>query len=80
MAEETKKGKTFQGTVVSDKQKDTVVVSVTRYVKHPKYKKFVKKSKKFHAHDAGNKFKMGDKITIKETKPISKLKRFKVVK
>lgn len=71
--------KVFTGTVVSDKMKDTVVVLVERYVKHPKYGKFIKKKKRFKAHDAGNKRKMGEKVDIVETKPISKDKRFMVV-
>lgn len=58
--------------------KDTVVVLVERYEKHPKYGKFIKSSKKFKAHDAGNTAKVGDKVTIVETKPISKDKHFKL--
>ena len=80
MAEETKKeGKILRGVVVSDKMEDTVVVAVSRYVKHPKYKKYVKHVKKYHAHDKGNSFEEGDKVEIQETRPISKLKRFKVI-
>ena len=75
---ETKK-KTFTGTVVSDKMKDTVVVLVERYEKHPKYGKFVKHKKKFKAHDAGNTKRIGEKVTIAETKPISKDKRFIII-
>ena len=71
--------KILKGKVVSDKMKDTVVVLVERYVKHPKYKKYFKKSKKFKAHDSGNKCKIGDSVVIKESKPISKDKSFKVV-
>jgi small subunit ribosomal protein S17 len=52
---------------------------VDRYVKHPKYEKYVSRSKKFKAHDAGNTAKIGDKVTIVETKPISKDKHFKLV-
>lgn len=73
------KGKVFSGTVVSAKMKDTVVVLVERYQKHPKYQKFIKRSKKFKAHDAGNTAKIGDKVQIVETKPISKDKHFKLV-
>lgn len=75
----TSNGKQFQGVVVSDKMKDTVVVRVERYFKHPIYKKFISRSKKFMAHDAGNTKKIGDTVTIQETAPISKNKRFKVV-
>ena len=75
---ETKK-KTFTGTVVSDKMKDTVVVLVERYEKHPKYGKFIKHKKKFKAHDVGNTKRIGEKVTITETKPISKDKRFIII-
>jgi len=71
--------KKIRGVVVSDKIKDTVVVLVERYQKHPKYKKYVKSGKKIHAHDEGNTKKIGDKVVIEETKPISKNKRFKVI-
>jgi small subunit ribosomal protein S17 len=73
------KGKILSGTVVSDKMKDTVVVLVQRYVKHPKYEKFIKRNKKFKAHDAGNTKRIGEKVDIMETKPISKDKHFVVV-
>lgn len=71
--------KTLKGVVVSTKMKDTIVVSVNRFVKHPRYKKYIERRKKYHAHDAGNTKVMGETVTIVETKPISKLKRFKVV-
>ena len=58
----------------------TVVVSVSRFVKHPLYGKFYKVSKKYKAHDENNESKIGDKVTIMETRPISKDKRFKVIK
>jgi len=77
---EQKKGNTLNGIVVSDKMDKTVVVSVSRFVKHPKYGKFYNISKKYKAHDEDNKFKVGDKVEIVETRPISKDKRFKVVK
>lgn len=73
------KGKVLSGTVVSNKMKDTVVVLVERFEKHPKYEKFVKRSKKFKAHDAGNTKQMGEAVNIHETKPISKDKHFIVV-
>jgi len=77
---ETKKGaKTLRGVVVSDKMKDTCVVEVTRFIKHLKYKKYYKVSKKFKAHDVGNLKKIGDKVEIRETKPISKDKHFIVI-
>ena len=71
--------KQLSGVVVSNKMKDTVVVSVERFFKHKKYKKYITRSKKFMAHDAGNTRKIGDKVTIEETAPISRHKRFKVI-
>ncbi len=71
--------KTLTGVVVSNKMKDTVVVSVDRFVKHPKYGKYFSISKKFKAHDAGNTKNMGDKVTIEECAPVSKDKHFKVI-
>lgn len=78
-AKKTTKKKSLIGTVVSDKMKDTVVVLVERYEKHPKYEKFIKRRKKFKAHDVGNTKKIGERVTIIETKPISKDKHFIVV-
>ncbi len=72
----SKKTKTLKGTVVSDKMKDTIVVVVERYVKHPKYGKFITKRKRYKVHDAGNTTKIGDIVMIKETRPISKDKYF----
>ena len=74
------KKRILEGTVTSDKMKDTIVVKVDRYVKLPKYKKFVTISKKYKAHDAGNTKKIGDKVSIIETATISKYKRFTLVK
>lgn len=73
------KKRRLEGVVVSDKMKDTVVVSVVRYTKHPKYKKYVSMSKRYKAHDVGNTKKMGDKVVIEECAPISKDKHFCVV-
>lgn len=67
-----------KGTVVSDKMDKTIVVEVHTYKMHPKYKKRYRISKKFHAHDAEKKFKIGDEVTIYETRPLSKLKRWTV--
>jgi small subunit ribosomal protein S17 len=75
----TKMKKTLQGVVVSDKMKDTVVVLIERYEKHPKYGKFIKHKKKFKAHDVGNTKKVGETVKIVETKPLSKDKHFMVV-
>ena len=69
----------LQGVVVSAKQDKTVVVSVERQVMHPVYKKIVKKSKKFAAHDENNQFKEGDIVSIIESKPYSKTKSWTVI-
>ena len=69
----------LQGVVVSDKQDKTVVVSVERQVMHPVYKKIVKRSKKFAAHDENNQFKVGDIVKIEESKPYSKTKTWTVI-
>ncbi len=74
----TKKPKILSGVVVSNKMKDTIVVSVERYEKHPKYEKFVKRRKKFKAHDVGNTKLIGEKVEIIESRPISKDKHFTV--
>lgn len=75
-----KKPKTLQGTVVKNGNDKTVVVTVPRFVKHPKYQKFFKSEKKYQAHDEENVFKVGDKVEMTETRPISKTKRFVVTK
>ena len=73
------KGNFLKGIVVSDKMDKTVVVSVSRFIKHPLYGKFYKVSKKYKAHDENNIHKVGDQVEIMETRPISKDKRFRVV-
>lgn len=70
--------KTRIGTVVSDKMDKTVVVVVERRYAHPLYKKQVTRSKKYHAHDENNEFHVGDTVRIVETRPLSKLKRWRV--
>ncbi len=80
MEQKTQTGKTFEGIVVKSAMKDTATVQVERYVKHPKYKKFMRLSKKFLVHDAGNTAQIGEKVTIRETRPISKRKRFIIVR
>jgi small subunit ribosomal protein S17 len=77
--ENNKEGKVFSGKIVSARMKDTVVVSVERFTKHPKYGKFLKRQKKFKVHDAGNKHKEGEVVEIVETKPISKDKKFAIL-
>lgn len=73
---ETSKGMTLEGVVVKSAMKDTVTVEVSRYVKHPKYKKFQRSTKKYLVHNPGNSVAVGDTVTIRETRPISKLKHF----
>ena len=67
------------GTVVSDKTDKTVTVLVERKVKHPLYGKILRRSKKYHAHDEENSFRIGETVRIEETAPISKLKTWKVI-
>jgi small subunit ribosomal protein S17 len=69
----------LQGVVVSDKMDKTIVVKVERRVMHPVYKKFVRQSKKYSAHDEANKFKTGDVVRIQECRPLSRSKRWEVV-
>ena len=69
----------LSGTVSNSSNDKTVVVKVERMLKHPIYKKYIKKYKKYHAHDESNGLKVGDKVSIQETKPISKLKTWVVV-
>lgn len=70
----------LQGVVVSDKADKTVTVKVERAFKHPLYGKTIRRSKKYHAHDAENACKVGDSVKIIESMPISKLKRWSIVK
>ena len=69
---------TFRGTVVKTAMKDTATVSVSRYVKHPKYQKYQVRTKKFLVHDVGNTVAVGDTVEIVACRPISKLKRFAI--
>jgi len=71
--------KVLKGKVVSDKSNKTIVVEVSRRFVHPKFKKVITTFKKYHAHDENNKFKIGDQVSIIESKPISKLKRWTVL-
>jgi len=74
-----KQPKTFTGVVVSTKMAKTVVVAVDRYFKHPKYGKYLIRTKRYQAHEPTGAVKDGDKVTIRETRPISKKKTFVVV-
>ncbi len=69
----------LQGVVVSDASDKTIVVKVERRFMHKQMKKVVRSTKKYHAHDAENKFKIGDKVEIRECRPVSKLKRWEVL-
>ncbi|HEU4677834.1 MAG TPA: 30S ribosomal protein S17 [Candidatus Paceibacterota bacterium] len=74
------KGRVLRGKVVSTKMQDTIAVAVERYVMHPKYKKYMRRTKKFLAHDKGNTAKEGDTVEIRETRPLSKRKHFELIK
>lgn len=74
------KGHVLRGTVVSTKMQDTIAVLVERYVMHPKYKKYMRRRKKYLVHDVGNTAKEGDLVEIRECAPISKRKHFTLVK
>lgn len=76
---ETNNGRVLRGKVVSSKMTDTITVAVERYVKHPKYKKYLRRTKKFLVHDAGNTAQVGETVEIQEVNPISKRKRFALV-
>ncbi|HEY0011126.1 MAG TPA: 30S ribosomal protein S17 [Candidatus Paceibacterota bacterium] len=78
MESTTPKPQTFRGTVVKAAMQDTATVAVSRYVKHPKYKKYQVRTKKFLVHDPENTAKIGDEVTIVACRPISKMKRFKL--
>ena len=71
--------KVLKGIVTSAKNNKTVVVEVTRKFKHPFYEKVIKRSKKYHAHDQNNKYKEGEIVSIIESKPISKKKKWQVI-
>jgi len=71
--------KILKGKVKSTKSDKTIVVEVVRKYRHPFYGKVIRRSKKYHAHDEKNKFKEGENVSIIETKPISKLKRWQVI-
>ena len=71
--------KILRGTVVSDKMQDTAVVAVSRYVKHPKYKKYMKITKKYHVHNPANRAKEGEIVSIRSCRPLSKTKSFEIM-
>lgn len=79
MAEAQKTVRTLTGRVVSDKMDKTVTVLIERRVKHPIYGKYVKRSTKLHAHDESNQYRIGDLVTIRETRPLAKTKAWTLV-
>lgn len=72
--------KVQEGIVVSNKAAKTIVVAVKTYKKHPQYGKYVQKTKKYMAHDENNECSIGDKVMIKETRPLSRMKRWRLTK
>jgi len=79
MEQKTARPQSFSGVVVKTAMKDTATVCVNRYVKHAKLKKYFVRSKRYLAHDPGNRAKVGDAVTIIATRPISRHKHFKIV-
>ena len=69
----------LSGVVISSNSNKSITVNVTRRIKHKLYKKIIRQTKKYHAHDEKNEFKVGDIVSIEESKPISKLKTWKVL-
>ena len=69
----------LSGVVISSKSDKTITVNVTRRIKHKLYKKIIRQTKKYHAHDENNEYNVGDVVSIIESKPISKLKKWKVI-
>lgn len=75
----TMNGRTLEGTVVSNKSDKTIIVSVETLVKHPLVKKYIRRHKKFAAHDPNNECNVGDKVAIIESRPLSRTKRWHLV-
>jgi small subunit ribosomal protein S17 len=68
------------GVVIGDKPQKTVIVQIMNYVKHPLYKKYIRRFTKVYAHDEKNECKVGEKVMIEETRPLSKLKRWRIIR
>lgn len=79
MSEQNVTKRTLTGKVISDKMDKTITVKVERQVKHPIYGKFIKRSTKVHAHDEANECKIGDTVTVAESRPLSKSKTWQLV-
>lgn len=73
------KRKVREGWVISSRMDKTIVVAVERQFRHPRYEKIIRRTSKLYAHDAENQCKMGDKVKVMETKPLSKSKRWRLV-
>jgi small subunit ribosomal protein S17 len=80
MSDQAAENRTLQGRVVSDKMDKSVTVSIERFVKHPVYGKFVRKSTKLHAHDENNECQVGDIVVVEQCRPLSKTKSWRFVK
>ncbi|MGB5255552.1 MAG: 30S ribosomal protein S17 [Sedimenticolaceae bacterium] len=80
MTEQTAENRTLQGRVVSDKMDKSITVVIDRFVKHPLYGKFVRKSTKVHAHDENNECKTGDVVVVEQCRPVSKTKTWRFIK
>ena len=80
MSEQTAENRTLQGRVVSDKMDKSITVVIDRFVKHPLYGKFVRKSTKVHAHDENNECKTGDVVVVEQCRPLSKSKTWRLDK
>lgn len=80
MSEEAVVERSLMGRVISDKMDKTIVVLMERQIKHPLYGKFIKRSKKYHVHDESNECKIGDTVTFKECRPLSKSKHWTLLK
>jgi small subunit ribosomal protein S17 len=77
--EDRKPRKTMVGRVINDAMNKTITISIERMFRHPRYKKIVKKTSKLYAHDEENACRVGDKVRVMSTRPLSKLKRWRVV-
>lgn len=80
MSTESNIERSLRGKVISDKMDKSIVVVMERYVKHPLYGKFMKRSKKYHVHDESNESRVGDTVTFKECRPLSKSKHWTLIK
>jgi len=80
MSEQTAENRTLQGRVVSDKMDKSITVVIDRFVKHPLYGKFVRKSTKVHAHDENNECQTGDVVVVEQCRPLSKTKTWRFIK